>query len=97
MTLPIDPGDQQAFIGRLVATLEKLNIQYAIGGSVAAMEYSESRLTVDVDVMLLTDVDQLARLVEEVTAWQIYIAPLETILEEDIPHGLPFNIYDGHH
>jgi len=59
------------------------------------MVYSERRLTVDVDIALLAGVEQLAQLVEAVNAWQIYIAPLEAILEEDIPHGLPFNIYDG--
>jgi hypothetical protein len=95
MIRPPDPGAQREFIARIVEALERLRISYAIGGSVAAMEYSEARLTVDVDVMLLAQVDELARLVDEVTSWKIYVAPLEAILEQDIPHGLPFNIYDA--
>ncbi len=92
---PPDPEDQSAFVSRLVALLEQLGIHYAIGGSVAAMVYSEHRLTVDVDIAVIAEAEELARLVDAVNAWQIYIAPLEAILEEDIPHGLPFNIYDG--
>jgi hypothetical protein len=93
-----EPGgleNQRAFTQRIAALLEELNIPYAIGGSMAAMAYSESRLTIDADFMLIAEAKALAQLVEAVTAWGIYIAPLEAILEEDIPHGLPFNIYDG--
>lgn len=92
---PPEANDQQAFVTRLTQTLEQLGIAYAMGGSLAAMEYSETRLTMDADFMLLAQPEDVARLVAEVTTWQMYIAPLETILEQDIPHGLPFNIYDG--
>lgn len=95
MTRPPEPQDQLAFAQRVVTLLEKLDIRYAIGGSVAAMAYSVQRFTVDIDLMLMAEAEALARLVDEVNTWQIYIAPLEAILEEDIPHGLPFNIYDG--
>lgn len=90
-----EPENQRSFVVRVVQTLEKLHIQYAIGGSLAAMVYSAPRLTVDVDIMVLADAANLAQLVEEVNSWGIYIAPLEAILEQDLPHGLPFNIYDG--
>ncbi|MDW8327812.1 MAG: hypothetical protein RMK99_14705 [Anaerolineales bacterium] len=90
-----EPENQRSFVVRVVQTLEKLHIPYAIGGSLAAMVYSAPRLTMDVDIMILADEASLARLVEEVNSWGIYIAPLETILEQDLPHGLPFNIYDG--
>ncbi|HLE30044.1 MAG TPA: hypothetical protein VI793_18115 [Anaerolineales bacterium] len=92
---PPDSADQKAFVRRLVTLLEQLGIRYAIGGSVAAMAYGEHRFTADIDMALLADTEELARLVEAVSAWHIYIAPLEAIVEEDIPHGLPFNIYDG--
>jgi len=92
---PISPEDQRAFNARLIALLEQLNIPYAIGGSVAAMVYGEPRLTVDIDVMLHAQPEDLARLVDEISRWQIYISPLEAILEIDIPHERPFNAIDG--
>jgi GDP-D-mannose dehydratase len=49
---PIAPEDQRDFNRRLMTTLEELGVVYAIGGSVAAMMYSQPRLTIDVDVMV---------------------------------------------
>jgi hypothetical protein len=92
---PIPPEDQRSFNHRLIGALEKLGLAYAIGGSVAAMVYSEPRVTIDIDVMLDAQPSELKRLVDEVNRWQIYISPFETILETNIPHGLPFNIMDG--
>ncbi len=43
---PISPDDQRGFNLRLIDTLEQLGVVYAIGGSVAAMMYSELRLTI---------------------------------------------------
>ena len=91
----ISLDDQRGFNQRLIGALEKLKLTYAIGGSVATMVYSEPRLTIDIDMMLDASPDELAQLVREVSRWQIYISPLETILETDIPHGLPFNVIDG--
>jgi hypothetical protein len=95
MTRSPNPADQQAFIRRLVTVLEGMNVQYAIGGSIAAMEYSESRLTLDVDIMVLAEANQIEQLVDEITAWQIYIDPLEAVLEDIVPHDVPINVYDG--
>ena len=92
---PISPDDLRGFNQRLIQALEKLGLVYAIGGSVAAMAYSEPRVTIDIDVMLDAKPSDLKRLVDEVSAWQIYISPFETILETSIPHGLPFNVIDG--
>ena len=92
---PISPEDQRDFNRRLIATLEKLGVVYAIGGSVAAMMYSEPRLTIDVDVMITAPLNQLSQLVKEIQSWQVYISPFETIVETSIPYGLPFNIIDG--
>ncbi len=52
MTGNISLEDQRSFNAQLVATLEQLDIPYAIGGSVAAMVYSEHRFTVDIDLMI---------------------------------------------
>ena len=92
---PISPDDQRGFCQRVIDALERLEIAYAIGGSVAAMIYSEPRLTIDIDVMLDAQPRDLKHPVDEVSAWQIYISPLETILESSIPHGLPFTVMDG--
>ena len=92
---PISPGDQRDFNRRLIATLEELGVVYAIGGSVAAMMYSEPRLTIDVDVMIAAPLNQLSQLVKKIQSWQVYISPFETIVETSIPYGLPFNIIDG--
>ena len=92
---PTSPDDQRRFYQRLIDALERLDIPYAVGGSVAAMAYSEPRLTIDIDVMLDAQPRHLKRLTEEINRWQIYISPLEAILETSIPHGLPFNVIDG--
>jgi len=92
---PILPDDLRSFNRRLIEMPEKLDVAYAIGGSVAAMAYSEPRLTIDIDIMLDVQVEQLKQVAGEVSRWQIYISPLETILETNIPYGLPFNVIDG--
>jgi len=92
---PISPDDQRGFNHRLMATLEELGVVYAIGGSVAAMMYSQPRLTIDVDVMVSAPVRQLSQLVQAVLSRQVYITPLENIIETNLPYGLPFNIIDG--
>lgn len=88
-------NDQRKFNLRLIDALDMLEIVYAIGGSIAAMAYSEPRLTNDIDLLIVADVDELSKLVDEVNQWEIYISPLESILEMDIPFGLPINIVDG--
>ncbi|MCL4505009.1 MAG: hypothetical protein M1140_03150 [Chloroflexi bacterium] len=95
MTGKLSPEDQRAFNVQLVATLEQLGIPYAVGGSVAAMSYSEHRFTVDIDVMIDASIENLAQLVNEVDSWHIYISPLEAILEVEIPNHMPFNVIDG--
>jgi hypothetical protein len=92
---PISPEDQRDFNRRLIATLEALGVAYAIGGSVAAMMYSEPRFTIDVDLMVSAPLDQLNQLVLEIRSWHVYVTPFEAIVETNLPHGLPFNIIDG--
>lgn len=89
------PDDLRSFNRRLIETLEKIGIIYAIGGSVAAMIYSEPRLTIDVDLMIAAPLDKISQLVKEVQSWQIYISPLEAIVETSLPSGMPFNVIDG--
>lgn len=90
-----DQDDQRAFNLRLLGALDALGIPYAIGGSFAAMAYSEPRMTNDIDVMIAAEIEDLSRLVDEVNRWEVYISPLEAILEVDLPFGLPINVVDG--
>lgn len=95
---PANPpiNSQREFNERLINTLEQLNIPYGIGGSIAAMSYSKtSRFTNDVDVMLDADVERLSLFVEEVERWEVYIDPIESIFEYNLPAHLPINILDG--
>ncbi len=92
---PISPEDQRGFNHQLVATLEELGVVYAIGGSVAAMMYSQPRLTIDVDLMVSAPLQQISQLVRAVQSWQVYITPFEAIVETNLPYNLPFNIIDG--
>lgn len=92
---PILPDDQRGFNRRLIDTLEQLGVVYAIGGSVAAMIYSEPRLTIDVDLLIDAPLEKLRQLVTEIQSWQIYVSPLEAIIETSLPYGMPFNVIDG--
>lgn len=91
----IPPEDQRAFNQLLIHLLEEHHLPYAIGGSIAAMRYSETRYTKDIDVLFQANQTELALFVESVEALQVYIDPIETILEYNLPGKLPVNIVDG--
>jgi hypothetical protein len=95
MIRPPDSDDQQGFARAIVALLEALAIPYAIGGSVAAMEYGEPRLSIDIDFMIDADEHGLAALIEAVEDWELSVTPLDAILTQYAPSGLPFNIIDA--
>ncbi len=95
MIRPPEPEDLKTFAGRIVRLLDAGGIPYAICGSIAAMEYSEPRLSIDVDLMVLAEPAQLAPFVEAVGQWGVYVTPMEVIVEQLIPHGKPLNIIDG--
>lgn len=96
MTGDITPDqDQREFNRRLIEMLERLGIEYAVGGSMAAMLYSETRSTRDIDVMLRVDPSALEVVVNEIESWQVYIDPFETLFEFVLPGKLPINVVDG--
>jgi hypothetical protein len=65
-----------------VRPLNRTNIRYLIGGSVAAIFYGEPRLTHDVDfVVALTNRD-IQQLTEVFPESDFYLPPLEVIAEE---------------
>ncbi len=95
-TEPKKLPDQREFNERIISAFERLNIPYGIGGSVASMSYAKTtRFTNDVDLMMDIDVEKLELLVAEVEQWQVYIDPIETIFEFNLPARLPINIIDG--
>lgn len=95
MIRPPEPEDLQAFAQRVLNQLDELGIPYAICGSMAAMEYSEPRLSIDIDLMIMADPKTLARLVAAVEQWGMYVTPIDVILEQISRSDQPFNIIDG--
>ena len=95
MIRPPEPEDLKAFSERIFRLFEDLEITYAICGSFAAMEYSEPRLSIDVDMMVITKPAKLVAFVTAVEAWGVYVPPVEVLVEQIIPQGQPFNVIDG--
>lgn len=88
-------NQQSQFNRTLIQLLELQRLTYAIGGSAAAMIYSEPRMTNDIDLMIQVTTDQMAHFVESVEKLKIYIDPLETIYEFNLRSRLPICIVDG--
>ena len=78
----------------VVKTLEKLRVNYCIGGSVASITYSEPRLTRDMDVVIALRPVLAQSFANTFAAKGFYCPPVETILAE-IRRGGMFNLY--HH
>jgi hypothetical protein len=81
------------FLHHIIITLENLNLQYAIGGSVASSRYGEPRSTFDVDVSVRMSLNQGQRFV---TAFQSlgYYVHLDDLVEA-LVYEQPFNIIDA--
>jgi predicted nucleotidyltransferase len=62
--------------------LNALGARYMVSGSVAAGIYGAPRLTNDVDVIVVLDRAQIARLPEVFAETEFYLPPLEAIAEE---------------
>ena len=89
--------EQQPFNRWLIALLESHDIAYAVGGSVAAMAYSEPRYTIDVDLMVALSLPDLEALIGEIERQGLYVDPFETVLEFNLPAVLPISIVDARH
>ena len=57
----------------LAETLERLGVEYMIGGSHAAMYHGEPRLTRDIDVVVALDLVQLPALIERFPPAEFYL------------------------
>ena len=62
--------------------LNQLGVRYMVTGSVAAMIYGEPRFTNDVDIVVMMDAAQAARLAEVFPSSEFYCPPLEVIRKE---------------
>ena len=65
-----------------VRPLNRANVQYMIGGGVAAIFYGEPRLTLDVDFVVFLRGRDIQRLVEIFPESDYYSPPTEIIAEE---------------
>jgi hypothetical protein len=59
---------------RVVEILERLDIPYAIGGSLASMAYGEPRYTMDIDVLVQLSIADLHRLIPEFPSEEYYVS-----------------------
>jgi hypothetical protein len=59
--------------------LEELQLRYAVTGSLAAIYYGEPRMTNDVDIVLLLERDDAARVEKAFPADEFYCPPREVI------------------
>ena len=65
-----------------VGPLNRANIRYIIGGSVAAIFYGEPRLTHDVDIVVVLTASDIQRLPEIFPESDFYLPPTEIIRDE---------------
>ena len=72
--------------------LEALGARYMVTGSVAAIAYSAPRFTYDIDIVVVLDRAQIARLPEIFPDAEFYLPPLETITAEAREQRGHFNI-----
>jgi hypothetical protein len=65
-----------------VRPLNRADIQYIVGGSVAAIFYGEPRLTHDVDIVVVLNKKDVQRLPDIFAESDFYLPPTEVIAEE---------------
>ena len=62
------------FLADLVRRLERLDLEYALVGSIAAMSYGEPRATLDIDVVIALDASGLDALTGSFPAPEFYLS-----------------------
>lgn len=65
-----------------ITRIEKANIDYFIGGSVASIVYGEPRLTHDIDLVLNINPSYASRIIENFPLDEFYTPPLDVITSE---------------
>jgi hypothetical protein len=84
----VTPIDPLAVAAHLAAILDRLNIRYVIGGSVASSVLGEPRSTLDLDVMIDANVEDTRRLARAL-AGDFYIDEADAV--ESVRRSASFN------
>lgn len=82
--------DQERLLSRLIATLERLQIPYAIGGSHATMAFGRPRNTLDIDVVVELTPTTLRTLIAEFPFPDFYTS--EEGARSAVSRGGTFNV-----
>lgn len=64
----------EAFLRRVVATVEEAGIPYMLTGSVAAAYHAEPRATRDIDIVIAVSPDEIEELVRRLDAEGLYVS-----------------------
>lgn len=88
------PRSYSEFVSAVADILERLAIDYAIGGSLASSIYGEPRLTLDVDLALHIKVSHVAPLAEALDAVGIFVDDVAVRERLFDSHPQPFNLID---
>jgi hypothetical protein len=78
------------FLHLVVSRLERADISYALGGSIAAMAYGEPRSTMDVDVVVVLDPDDVDGFLSLFPTEDFYVSPDR--VREVVGAGGSFNV-----
>lgn len=82
--------EQDELLGRVVETLERLQLPYLVTGSIATILYGEPRFTNDIDVVVQLPLEAAGALVDAFPAPEFY-ADVQQVREAIARHG-QFNV-----
>jgi hypothetical protein len=88
-----ETDELQAFLDRVVAVLERLDIGYMIVGGYAATYYGKPRLTLDVDVVADVRWEHIRSLVAAFPSPAYYVS--EESIRDSLARRYPFNIIES--
>ncbi|MBN1362566.1 MAG: hypothetical protein JW993_18355 [Sedimentisphaerales bacterium] len=83
---------QRAFLERLIALLDKLDIPYMVAGSLGSSFYGRPRATQDVDIVVAPSADQLDSLIELLDESGCYVSAAAA--RDALQRRTMFNVID---
>lgn len=86
----------EGFLKMILSVLEKVGIDYMVGGAVAVWPWGEPRSTQDIDIVIHLGIEQINALSKELEKAEIFVPP-DIILENlnEIRGDLPINAIHG--